>query len=56
MLIFTDTELTDFIHGGLISIGLVAEDGREFYTECNEVDLSLCSDVVREALLPKLGG
>jgi len=33
MRIFLDTEFTDFQNAHLISIGLVAEDGREFYAE-----------------------
>ena len=28
-----DTEFTDFVRPGLISIALVAENGREFYAE-----------------------
>ena len=33
MLVFLDTEFTDFVRPDLISIALVSEDGREFYTE-----------------------
>ncbi len=31
MLIFLDTEFTDFIDCDLISIGMVSEDGRHFF-------------------------
>lgn len=55
MLLFLDTEFTDFIHCELISVGIVTEDGREFYAECSDVDLSLCSDFARAAVLPQLG-
>ena len=38
MLIFLDTEFTDFPESecDLIAIGLVAEDGREFYAELTD--------------------
>ena len=55
MHIFIDTKFSDFIHGELISIGLVTEDGHEFYAESSEVDWTKCSDFVRVAVLPKLG-
>ncbi|SFJ84850.1 protein of unknown function [Paraburkholderia megapolitana] len=38
MRIFVDTEFTDFIDCDLISIALVADDGREFYAERNDFD------------------
>lgn len=55
MRLFVDTEFTDFIDCDLISIGIVSEDGREFYAECSDVDLSRCSDFARAAVLPQLG-
>ena len=55
MRIFVDTEFTDFIDCDLISIALVADDGREFYAERNDFDQSACSAFVREAVLPQLG-
>ncbi len=55
MLLFVDTEFTDFIDCDLISIGIVSEDGREFYAERSDVDLSRCSDFARAAVLPQLG-
>jgi hypothetical protein len=40
----------------LISIGLVAEDGREFYAESNEVDWSKASLWTLENVRPRLDG
>jgi hypothetical protein len=53
--LFVDTEFTDFIDCELLSIGIVSEDGREFYGERNDVDMSRCSDFARVAVLPLLG-
>ncbi|WP_081059641.1 3'-5' exoribonuclease [Burkholderia stagnalis] len=53
--VFVDTEFTDFIECDLISIGLVAEDGREFYGERSDFDQASCSEFVRAAVLPQLG-
>ena len=55
MLVFLDTEFTAFVRPDLISIGLVAEDGREFYAERTDYDPKRCSDFVRETVLPLLG-
>jgi hypothetical protein len=55
MRIFFDTEFTDFVDRDLISIGLVVEDGREFYAERNDIDLPKCSLFVRSIVLPQLG-
>lgn len=56
MLLFLDTEFTDFIDIDLISIGLVSEDGRAaFYAERNDYRQDAVSDFVREAVLPHLG-
>lgn len=52
---FLDTEFTDFIDCQLISIGIVTEDGREFYGERTDFDQSACSSFVRAAVLPQLG-
>ncbi|MCI1006844.1 3'-5' exoribonuclease [Herbaspirillum sp. C7C8] len=54
MKVFLDTEFTDFIKPQLISIGLVAESGEEFYAEIPFL-LDECSDFVREVVLPLLG-
>ncbi|MCA7893458.1 3'-5' exonuclease family protein [Burkholderia cepacia] len=53
--VFVDTEFTDFIDCDLISIALVAQDGREFYGERSDFDRSSCSEFVRAAVLPQLG-
>lgn len=49
---------TEFIEDGrtieLISIGIVAEGGREFYAEVLDADLSRASDWVKENVLPHL--
>ena len=53
---FLDTE---FMEDGktidLISIALVAEDGRELYLESAEADLSLANDFVKQHVIPNLG-
>jgi len=54
---FLDTE---FIEDGktidLLSIGIVAEDGRTYYAESSECDLTRASDWVKENVLPHLLG
>ena len=49
---------TEFIENGktidLISIGIVADDGREFYAENLDADLSKASSWVQENVLPHL--
>ena len=55
MLVFLDTEFTSFVRPDLISIGLVAEDGREFYAERTDYRRDECSDFVCETVLPLLG-
>lgn len=51
---------TEFIEDGktieLISIGVVAEDGRRYYAENSECDLSKASDWVKQNVLPHLRG
>lgn len=44
-----DGTIIDFI-----SIGIVSEDGREFYAVSNEFDESACNDFVKENVLPYL--
>jgi len=53
--LFIDTEFTDLLDCELLSIGIVSEDGREFYAERNDVDLARCGDFCRVAVLPQLG-
>jgi hypothetical protein len=55
MLVFLDTEFTDFVQIELISIALVSEDGREFYAERTDFRRDDCSEFVRLAVLPVLG-
>lgn len=57
MKIFLDTEFTGFQEDPkLISIALVAEDGRELYVELNGWSEDDCCDFVIENVLPKLKG
>jgi hypothetical protein len=55
---FLDTE---FIEAGhlfpitLLSIGIVAEDGREFYAVNTEADYTVANDWVKDNVLPHLG-
>lgn len=57
MKIFFDTE---FMEDGrtieLISIGMVREDGAQYYRECADVDYSKANDWVKEHVLPNLLG
>jgi len=53
--LFVDTEFTDLLDCELLSIGIVSDDGRQFYMERNDVDLSRCADFARVAVLPQLG-
>lgn len=56
MLVFLDTEFTDLDSPRLISIGLVAQDGQQFYGELTDWKLQECSSFVIEAVLPHLEG
>jgi len=51
--VFVDTEFTGFKDPKLISIGIVAQTGDEFYAEV-EYSLDECSDFVRASVLPLL--
>lgn len=56
MLVFLDTEFTDFIDCDLISIGMVSEDGQhELYLERSDYRDDWCNEFVRAAVLPLLG-
>jgi len=55
MLVFLDTEFTQFAAPDLISIALVAEDGREFYGERSDYNRESCSAFVVETVVPLLG-
>lgn len=52
MRVYLDTEFTQFTQPQLISIGLVADDGREFYAVMKSVPFQQCSAFVREIVLP----
>ena len=54
MLLFIDTEFTDLLSPVLISIGIVAQTGPEFYAEVPFVE-DECSAFVRQIVLPLLG-
>lgn len=55
MLVFLDTEFTDFIDIRLISVGLAAEDGRTCYGElARDCWLEAASDFVRANVVPLL--
>lgn len=55
MLVFLDTEFTNFGTHDLISLALVGEDGQEFYAERTDFPLADCSEFVRHEVLPLLG-
>ena len=55
MLVFLDTEFTDFVRPDLLSLALVAEDGQEFYAERTDYPAGQCSEFVREIVLPLFG-
>ncbi|MHB1249493.1 MAG: hypothetical protein ACYCZL_08890 [Polaromonas sp.] len=56
MLIFIDTEFTDFIDCELISIGMVSEDGQHmFYAEVQDFDCAKCNPYVQSGIWPLLG-
>ena len=54
MLIFLDTEFTDFAMPELISLGMVGEFGEECYIEV-PFATARCSDFVRDVVIPQLG-
>jgi hypothetical protein len=53
MLIFVDTEFTNFVAPKLISIGMVADSREEFYAEVPFPD-GECSTFVQEVVIPLL--
>lgn len=56
-LVFFDVEFTDLVEGNKpISLGFVADDGREFYAELGGYDIWECSDFVQDNVLPLLAG
>ncbi|OQS37145.1 hypothetical protein B0T40_09495 [Chromobacterium haemolyticum] len=56
MLLFLDTEFTDFTERELISIGMVSEDGQhELYLEIQDYNRDKCNSFVRQAVWAELG-
>ncbi|RQS86446.1 hypothetical protein DF048_31890 [Burkholderia seminalis] len=53
--VFIDTEFTNLDSPALVSLALVAEDGREFYVELTDYLVSDCTDFVRTIVVPQLG-
>lgn len=58
LLVYFDTEFSSLeANGGLLSIGCVTADGREFYAELVDTwTPATCTDFVRLHVLPKLTG
>jgi hypothetical protein len=54
MMIFIDTEFTDFINTWMISLGLVSENGEEFYVEVPKPEAD-CGVFERGAVTVYLG-
>ena len=55
MKIFFDTEFTGLYKSTtLISIGLISEDGRQFYAELTDYDLEQCDNWINENVLEHL--
>jgi len=54
MLIFLDTEFTNFYSPSLISIGMAADSGEDFYAEL-PFTIDTCSPFVRNFVVPLLG-
>lgn len=55
MLVFFDTEFSNFTECELISVGFVSVDGHhEFYCELTDYHFGACSDFVRAEVLPHL--
>lgn len=56
LLLFLDTEFTDFKDMDLISIGIVSQYLHEFYAENAEYEQSWCNDFVKSVVVSKLQG
>lgn len=55
MLVFLDTEFTDFAQPELISIGLATIGAPDFYAERSDYPIDRCSPFVVKEVLPLLG-
>jgi hypothetical protein len=56
LLLFFDTEFTDFVDMDLISIGIVTQHLHDFYVENSEYNKAWCNDFVKAEVLTKLQG
>ncbi len=56
LLLFLDTEFTDFRDMDLISIGIVSQDHHQFYGENSEFKRAWCNDFVKSDVITKLDG
>jgi len=56
LLLFFDTEFTDFVDMDLISIGIVTQHLHDFYAENSEYNKAWCNDFVKAEVLTKLQG
>lgn len=56
LLLFVDTEFTDFKEMDLISIGIVSIQNHKFYAENSNFRKDWCSEFVKEIIIPKLEG
>ena len=56
LLLFVDTEFTDFKDMNLISIGIVSQEQHEFYAENAEYAKDWCNEFVKTVVIPKLQG
>lgn len=56
LLLFLDTEFTDFKDMDLISLGIVSQDQHEFYAENAEYNRAWCNEFVETIVIPKLQG
>ena len=52
--VYLDTEFTDFCDLELISLGLVSDEGDEFYAEVRDINLESCNAFVSQTVLPLL--
>lgn len=55
MLVFLDTEFTDFAQPDLISIGMAATGVRDFYAERSDFPRERCTSFVHAEVIPLLG-
>jgi hypothetical protein len=55
MLVFIDTEFTNHVKPDLISVGLAAIGGKDFYVERTDYRFEHCTDFVLAEIVPLLG-